>query len=165
MCYPEEMKLLPTLLCSLIALSQIAPAGGNTSIIDIASVSEIKVEEGRITIKGNGIVKRRVVSNAEKGDTTVFGQPAQWLHAKVKHTVFEVVPYFTADLKGVPTGVHDDKELKHLSDEWWKFTHATAKKIQKGDAITIGYQGDRTTINSFRITKIESYGFVSLKTK
>jgi hypothetical protein len=98
------------------------------------------------------------MSTAEKGDATAFGQPAQWVHAKVDEAVFEVVPYFTPDIEGVPTGGHSEEELKQLSDKWWPPTHAEAKRIKVGDAITIRYQGNRTTINGLRVTKIVGYG-------
>lgn len=155
------MKTL--LLCSIVALPLLGLAGGNSSIVEIDKVTEIKVEEKKITIKGSAVIKRRVMSTAEKGDTTVFGQPAQWLHAKVKEAVFEVVPYFTPGIEGVPTGGHTDEELKRQSDKWWVTTHADAAKIKKGGAVTIGYQGDQTTINGVRVTRIVGYGSVAVK--
>ena len=152
------MKSLFLCLCSIFALPLFVLAGGNTSIVEIDRVSEIKVEEKRITIKASAVIRRRVMSTAEKGDTTVFGQPAQWLHAKVDEAVFVVVPYDSPDIEGVPTGGHSEEELKQLSDTWWKDTIAKAAQIKVGDAVTIGYQGDQTTINGVRVTRIIGYG-------
>ena len=134
-----KTTLLQCLL--FLAFPMIALAGGNSSVVEIENVVEIKVEEKRITLKGSAVIKRRVISTKEKGDTSVFGQPAQWLHAKVDQAVFEIVPYFTPDIQGVPTGGHSQEELKRLSEKWWKRTHADALKIKKGDSVTIGYQG------------------------
>jgi hypothetical protein len=159
------MKTPLVVLCSIIALSQIVRAGGNTSIVQVGRVSEITIEDQRIIIKGNAVIKRRVLSAEEKGDTSVFGQPAQWLHAKVENAVFEVVPYFTPGIEGVPTGSNNEEELKRLSEEWWKSIHTAAKEIKVGDSVTIGYQGDRTTILGYRVTKIVGYGSVSVKEK
>ena len=158
------MKTPLFVLCAIIALSQIVRAGGNTSIVEVDRVSEITIEDDRIIIKGNAVIKRRVLSTKEKGDTSVFGQPAQWLHAKVENAVFEVVPYFTHGIEGVPAG-NNEEELKRLSEEWWKSIHAAAKEIKKGDSVTIGYQGDRTTILGYHVTKIVGYGSVSVKEK
>jgi hypothetical protein len=147
-------------LCSLIALTQVCLAGGNTSLVEIDKVTEIKVEKNKITIRGSAVIKRRVMCTAEKADSTVFGQPAQWFHARVSDAIFEVVPYFTPGIQGVPTGGHSDAELKHLSDKWWSATHAHAAKIAKGDNVSIGYQGDQTTINGVQVTKIVGFGSV-----
>lgn len=150
----------PPLLCSflIIALPLICRAGGNTSIVEIDKVSEVKVEENKITIQGSAVVKRLVMSTVEMGDATVFGQPAQWLYAKVENAVFEIVPYFSPGIEGVPTGGHNDEELKLLSDKWWEATRADAAKIKTGDSLTIGYQGDQTVISGMRVTKIVGYG-------
>ncbi|MGB0581403.1 MAG: hypothetical protein ACPGVU_17025 [Limisphaerales bacterium] len=150
----------PSLLsvCSLLLLTPPAFAGGNTSIVEIDKVTEIKVEAKKITIKGSGVVKRRIISTPEKEDSKVFGRPAQWFHAKVDEAVFEVVPYFAPGIQGVPTGGHSAENLKRLSTEWWVDTHAKGSRIKKGDRLTISYQGDVTTLNGVFVTKIVGYG-------
>lgn len=148
----------------MFILSQLAQAGGNSSIVEIDKVTEIKIEARKIIIKGGAVIKRRIMSTAEKADSKVFGQPAQWFHAKVREAVFEVVPYFTPEIHGVPTGGHSKAELKRMSDKWWADTHAGAMKIKKGDALTIGYQGDQTTINGVVVTKVVGYGSIQIKT-
>lgn len=157
------MKSLQLCWCSIFAFPLLALAGGNTALVEIDEVSDIKVEDKRITIQGSAVIKRRIMSTAEKGDSTVFGQPAQWFHAKVENAVFEVVPYFTPGIKGVPTGGHTDEELQRLSADWWAATHANAKNVKKGDAVSISYQGDQTTINGVRVTRIVGYGGVQVK--
>lgn len=147
-------------LCWLFALPVFCLAGGFTSKVEIEKVTEIKIEKNKITIKGDGIVKRRVISTAEKRDETVFGLPAQWLHAKAEDTVFEVVPYFTPDIEGVSTGGHSEEELKELSAKAWVKTLATAKEIKVGEKLAINYQGDRITINGYWITKVVGYGSI-----
>ena len=146
-----------------MAFPQLGVAGGNTSIVAIDKVTSVKVEEKKIIIRGSAVIKRRVMSTKEKGDGTVFGQPAQWLHAKVDDCVFEVIPYFgRPDIEGVPTGGHSEEELKRLSDKWWVEIHAVGKKIKMGDAVGIGYQGDITTINGVRVSKIVGYGSITI---
>ena len=152
------MKSLYVCLVSIFALPLFVLAGGNTSIVEIDKVSEIKIEERMITIKAGAVIRRRVMSTAEKSDTTVFGHPAQWIHAKVDNAVFVIVPYFTPGIEGVPTGGHAKDELKRQSEELWKHTLAQAAQIKTGNAITIGYQGDQTTINGVRITEIIGFG-------
>lgn len=158
------MKSLLLGTCLMVGLTQFAVAGGNSSIVEIDKISDIKIEAQKITIKGSAVIKRRIMSTAEKADSTVFGQPAQWFHAKVRTAVFEVVPYFTPEIHGVPTGGHSKADLKRMSDKWWVDTHAGATKIKKGDAITIGYQGDQTTINGVVVTKVVGYGSIRIKT-
>ena len=86
----------------------------------------------------------------------------EWFYAKTAVAVFEVVPYFTHEIRGVPTGGHSEAELKRLSDKWWVDTHADGLQIKKGDAIRISYQGDQTTINGVEVTKIVGYGSVRI---
>ena len=159
------MKTLWLCVSLLLAFPLVALAGGNSSLVKLHKITEIKVEDQKITIKGSGVVIRRLMSTSEKGDGSVFGQPAQWVHAKVTDAVFEVVPYFTSGIVGVPTGGHKKEELERLSKEWWAGTHEDAKQIKVGDAVTIGYQGDQTTINGFQITKMIGYGSVSIQTE
>ena len=155
----------PRLLCalSLLLMAPLLLAGGNTSIVELDKVTEIKVEAKKITIKGRGVVKRRIMSTLEKGDSTVFGQPAQWFHAKVDDAVFEVIPYFAPGIRGVPTGGHSQEDLKRLSAKWWVDTHAKGSQIKKGDRLTISYQGDVTTLNGVIVTKIVGYGGLVLR--
>lgn len=156
------MKSLLLGLAIVLATPLLALGGGNSSIVEISKVTEITFDLEKITIKGSGIVKRRVMSTKEKGDDRVFGQPAQWLHAKVDEAVFEIVPYFTPGIVGVPTGGHSDEELQALSDKWWASTLKSAAKIQVGDQVRIGYQGDITTINGYQVTKMVGYGTASV---
>jgi hypothetical protein len=156
------MKSLFLCVCSIVALTQSLLAGGNTAFVEIDKVAEITVEKNKVTIRGSAVIQRRIMSTAEKADSKVFGQPAQWFYAKTAVAVFEVVPYFTHEIRGVPTGGHSEAELKRLSDKWWVDTHADGLQIKKGDAIRISYQGDQTTINGVEVTKIVGYGSVRI---
>ena len=60
-------SLMILVLGFVLALPQLGLAGGNTSIVEIDKVSEIKIEKKRIIIKGSGVIKRRVLSTKEKG--------------------------------------------------------------------------------------------------
>ena len=83
------------------------------------------------------------------------------MKAVVKKGVFEIVPYFSRpDIKGVPSGGHSAEQLKSYSEKWWKGTMETARKIKAGDAITIGYQGDITTLEGYRMAKIIGWGML-----
>ena len=97
------MKTTLMALGCLLFAPLVALGGGNSSIAELHSVKSIKIEDERIVIVGSGMIRKRVLSDAEHGDGTVFGQPAQWMHAKVIDCEFEIVPYHVRDdLKGVP---------------------------------------------------------------
>ena len=141
-------------------------AGGNTSIVELDKVASIKIEAKRIVIVGSGMIRKRVMSDAEHGDGSAFGQPAQWLHAKVTDCEFEVIPYHSrSDVKGVPGPDPENitPEMKAQSMKWWADTLARAKKIRVGDAITIGYQREKMTITSVYVTNIVGSGSLRVR--
>lgn len=151
--------ILPAIaLLASLAFPSFSQAAGNTAIVEIDHVSEIKVEENKITIKGSAVVKRRTVSTAEKADDKVFGGPAQWLNAKVHEATFVIVPYNSPGIYGVPTGGHGKEELKQLAKQQWKVIFPFAKTIKQGDSVRIRYQGDKTTINGYYVTEVIGYG-------
>ncbi|MEM7386317.1 MAG: hypothetical protein AAF514_15355 [Verrucomicrobiota bacterium] len=158
------MKTPLLALFILLTTLQLSPAGGNTSIVDLDKVTSIKIESERIVIVGSGMLRKRVMSDAEHGDDTAFGQPAQWLHAKVTDCEFEIIPYHSrSDVKGVP-GIDPDNitpEMKAQSMRWWEGTLAKARGIKTGDAITIGYQREKMTITGFYVTHILGSGSLS----
>jgi hypothetical protein len=141
-------------------------AGGNTSIVELDKVTSIKIEAERIFIVGSGMVRKRVMSDAEHGNDSVFGQPAVWFHAKVTDCEFEVIPYhMRSDVEGVP-GIDPENvtpEIKAKSMKWWAGTLAKAKEIRVGDAITIVYQREKMTITSVYVTNIVGSGSLSIR--
>ena len=150
----------------LIATPQLSIAGGNTSIVELDNVSSIKIEAERIIIVGSGMLRKRVMSDAEHGDGTAFGQPTQLLYAKVTDCEFEVIPYHSrSDVKGVPGPDPKDftLEMKAKSRRWWADTLASAKEIRVGDAITISYQRERMTITSVYVTNIVGSGSLRVR--
>ncbi|MDA7510068.1 hypothetical protein N8766_05085 [bacterium] len=154
------------LVCALLfATLQNSRAGGNTSIVELHKVSSIKIEDERIVIVGNGMIRKRVLSDAEHGDGSAFGQPVQWLHAKVTECEFEIIPYHSrSDVKGVP-GPNPENlspEMKAQSMKWWAGTLANAKKIRIGSPATIGYQHEKMTITSVYVTHIVGSGSLSV---
>ena len=158
--------ILPNIaLLASLALPELSPAAGNTAIVEIDNVSEIRVEDKKITIKGSALVKRRTVSTAEKADDQVFGGPAQWLNAKVREATFVIVPYNSPGIYGVPTGGHGKEEFKQLAERQWQVIHPFAKTIKKGDSVRIRYQGDKTTINGYYVTEVIGYGHLEPVTK
>ena len=54
------MKTLMLFLGLLVGSVQFALAGGNSSLVDLDKVKSIKIEKGKITIVGDGMVKKRV---------------------------------------------------------------------------------------------------------
>lgn len=152
----------------LIATPLLALAGGNTSVVDLHSISSIKIEKNRILIVGSGMLRKRVMSDAAHGDSTCFGQPTQMLHAKVTDCTFEIVPYHVDDeLIGVPGPAPKDMTPKMIaqSEKWWADTLAHAQKIKVGDAVTIGYQREKMTLRSVYVTKIIGSGSVRVSQK
>ena len=95
------------------------------------------------------MIVRRVISDHAHGDSTVYGQPAQLLHARANDATFEIVPYFITDedeeFDGVPAGPNRE-EARALSEKWWGWTLEAARRLKPGDAATIGYQSERLTI-------------------
>ena len=155
------MKTLMLCLGLLVGSVQFALAGGNSSLVDLDKVKSIKIEKGKITIVGDGMVKKRVFSDEEHKDSTIFGQPAQWQVTKVRDCTFEIVPYDTrADVAGVPGGGPDQvtPERKKQNDAQFAGLVAIARTINAGDAVHIGYQRDRTILLGYKITHIVGAG-------
>ena len=156
----KTKRTLLTLLAFITTL-QVSLAGGNTSIVNLDKVSSIKIDAEKITVVGSGMLRKRVMSDAEHGNDNAFGQPAQWFHAKVTDCVFEIIPYHhRKDVEGVPGPDLDNlsPEEKKQSMTWWKDTLKSAQKIRVGDAITIGYQREKMTIVSVYVTHIVGSG-------
>ncbi|MGC6465745.1 MAG: hypothetical protein ACON5N_09180 [Akkermansiaceae bacterium] len=160
------MKTINIIACSLLLSLLPCLAGGNSSIVDLDKVTSIKIEDGKITIVGDGMIRKRVISDQAHGDAKVFGQPAQMLHAKVRDCTFEIVPYHVGDdLKGVPGPAPKDMtpEMKAQSQKWWQGTLESAKTIKVGDAITIGYQREKMTLTSVWVSHIIGSGSLRLR--
>jgi hypothetical protein len=160
------MKTSIVTFALLIATSQLSFAGGNTSIVELDKVTSIKIEGERIIIVGSGMLRKRVMTDAEHANDTAFGQPALWFHAKVTNCEFEVIPYhLRSDVQGVPGPDPKDvtPEMKAQSEKWWKDTLASAKEIRVGDAITISYQREKMTITSVYITNIVGSGSLRVR--
>ena len=127
------MKTSLVTFALLIAMPQLSIAGGNTSIVELDKVTSIKIEAERIIIIGSGMLRKRVMSDAEHGDGTAFGQPTQLLYAKVTDCEFEVIPYHSrSDVQGVPGPDPKDitPELKAISMKWWADTLKTNRALQ-----------------------------------
>lgn len=143
-------------------------AGGNSSVVELDKVTSIKIEENKITIVGSGMIRKRVMSDAGHGDTSVFGQPAQTMYAKVSNCTFEIVPYHVNDdLLGVPGPSPKEmtEEMKAQSQKWWEGTLSKARMIKTGDAITIGYQREIMTLTSVWVSKIIGSGSLGIAAK
>ncbi|MEN8773830.1 MAG: hypothetical protein ABF379_07240 [Akkermansiaceae bacterium] len=159
------MKIIILTVSLFTALIQFSFAGGNTSVVDLDKVISIKIEEHKITIVGSGMIRKRVASDAEHGDASVFGQPAQMLHAKAVDCTFVIVPYHVNDkLEGVPgpSPRNMTDEMKAQSMKWWKGTLETAKKVKEGEALTIGYQREQMTFTSYFVSQIKGSGSLIL---
>ncbi|MGJ8724195.1 MAG: hypothetical protein ACSHYB_06540 [Roseibacillus sp.] len=160
------MKKILLTLSLLIASLQLSFAGGSTSLVKLHKMTSIKIEAERIIIVGSGMLQKRVMSDAEHGDSTALGQPTQWLHAKVTDCDFEIVPYFTQSDTAEVSGPDSEKialEMKTKSKEWWAATLARAKKFKVGDAISIGYQSEKMTLTNFSVTKIVGAGTIQTR--
>jgi hypothetical protein len=155
------MKTIILTASLITALIQASFAGGNTSVVDLDKVTSIKIEGNKITIVGSGMVRKRVASDAEHGDASVFGQPAQMLHAKAVDCIFIIVPYHVnEELEGVPgpSPRNMTDEMKAQSMKWWKGTLEVAKKIKEGQALTIGYQREQMTFTSYFVSQVIGSG-------
>ena len=145
--------------------SCVARSGGNTSVVKLSAVHNIKIEEGKITIVGSGFVVFRAMTDKEHQteSSQVFGQPTQVVHMRTTKGIFDIIPYFSdLKIKGVPTGGHSSGELKRLSKKWWAELMETCKSIKVGDSITIGYQADKMTISEFKVQHIIGAGSVRI---
>ncbi|MFT5469363.1 MAG: hypothetical protein ACI8UO_004483 [Verrucomicrobiales bacterium] len=146
-----------------LGMLQFAVAGGNSSMVEITKVTSIEIEDGKIIIKGDGMLRKRVMSDAEHGDSTAFGQPTQLLHARTRDGVFEIVPYNSRfDIFGVPGGIKEGdeipEEMKARNKEHFDGLIAIAKQVKVGDAVTIGYQREKMTITGVYVTHIVGAG-------
>ena len=160
------MKTSLVTFALLIAAPQLSFAGGNTSIVELDKVASVKIDAERIIIVGSGMIRKRVMSDAEHANGSAFGQPALWFHAKVSDCEFEVIPYHSrSDVKGVPgTGPENiTAESKAQSMKWWADTLVSAKEIRVGDAITIAYQREKMTITSVYVTNIVGSGSLTVR--
>ena len=156
------MKTTGLVLGMVLGMLQLAQAGGNSSIANI-TVTSIEIEAEKIIIKGNGKLAKRVMSDAEHGDATAFGQPAQMLHARLRECVFEVIPYHhrMGEVKGVPTGQATPKMVEQCK-KWWEGTLAKAKEIKVGDRLQIGLQRERMTMVGLEVTYVVGSGSLTV---
>lgn len=153
-------------LALAIFTTQWAQAGGNTSIVEISSVTSVKIEEQKITIVGTGVVRFPVMTTTEHQTHSdeILGQKIQWVYAKTTSGVFEIIPYFSRDdIEGVGTGGHASQELKTLGAKWWAEAVETCKRIKAGDRITIGYQGDLRLIGGYQVKSAVGWGSVTIR--
>ena len=162
------MKTIIPTASLIFALLQFSFAGGNTSVVDLDKVTSIKIKENKITIVGSGMIRKRVASDAEHGDSSVFGQPAQMLHAKAVDCTFVIIPYHVNEkLEGVPgpSPRNMTEEMKAQSMKWWKGTLEAANKVEEGEALTIGYQREQMTFTSYFVSQIIGSGSLILPKK
>lgn len=126
----------------------------------------MKVEPEKITIIGTGHVEFRIMTDREPADSSVLGQPAQFVRAITTRGTFEIIPYFSdSKIIGVPTEGHDADELNKLSKQWWGEMKETFGSVRAGDSVTIGYQQDQITISEFRIQRIIGAGSLTIHPK
>ncbi len=156
----------PALLTALAsqAFSLLSLAGGLSTDVLASKVKLISIEKDRITIIADAVITKRVLSTKEKGDGSVFGQPAQWQVSKVSDCKFEIVPYSSrADVAGVPGPAFGKvpPDIQAMYDKQWAVVTRAARGINAGDSIRIGYQEDRATITGFAITHIIGAGSLS----
>lgn len=160
------MKPILLTIVGLLASISIVLGGGNTSVVHLTEVHSVKVEPEKVTIIGTGHVELRIMTDRKPATSSVFGQPAQLVHARTTRGTFEIIPYFSnPEVKGVPTGGHNSDELKKLSKQWWEEMKERYASVRAGDSVTIGYQQDRITISEFQIQKIIGAGSLTVNSK
>jgi len=146
----------------VLGTAQLVLAGGNSSIVEV-TVKSIEIEDEKVIVKGSGMLRKRVMSDAEHGDASCFGQPAQMLYAKGDEATFEVGPYHVGDdIKGVPMGRLTEEGIAQCK-EWWKGTLEDARQIKAGDKLQIGYQRERLTIVGVRVTHVVGSGSLTVQ--
>ena len=126
----------------------------------------------KISLVTHGAIRQpfKILKTAEIGKTTggikstlskVFGQPAQWFHARVRDGVFEIIPYHSRpEIKGAHSGGPMTPEMQERIDRIWNVMVARARQVKMGGGVTIGYQADVTTLNGVRLTHIVGWGSV-----
>ena len=161
-CYGENMKLLKWSIVSLIACFQMVLGGGSSSTVHLESIDSVAIEEGQITFTGDAMVSLRMRTTKEyqTAERTVYGQPVQLAQVLSEKGSFSVVPYFSENLNGVPTGGHSREDLKKMSLEQWTQLLIAVKKIKTGDAVTITYQAQEVTLSDLFVTKMIGWGGV-----
>lgn len=158
----NNMTVILLTIVGIFASASIVLGAGNTSIVHLSEVHSVKVEPRKITIIGSGYVEFRMMTDLETATSSVFGQPAQLVRARTSRGTFEIIPYFSdPEIKGVPTGGHSVENLKDNSEKWWADMQKSYASIRVGDAVTIGYQEDRTILSEFQVQKITGAGSVS----
>ena len=134
-------------------------------MVEIASVTSLKLEGDKITIVGTGVVRFPVITTEghQTNSDTVLGQQAQWVYAKTSEGIFEIIPYDSDDsIEGVSSGGHPTEESRALSAKWWADTLKTFKRIKVGDRITIGYQGDQRIVGAYKVKSAVGWGSLTL---
>lgn len=162
------MRVISLTTALILGMLQISLAGGSSTVLELDKVTSIKVEDKKIIIRGEGVMRKRVMSNDEHKDSKAFGQPTQMLYARAKDGVFEIVPWASRkDISGVPAGFPDKlpPEGKAKIQALWEQTTNTAKQIKVGDAVTIVYQQDKMTISGVHVTHLVGVGSLRIDKK
>jgi hypothetical protein len=50
----------------LLGIAQFSVAGGNSSLVELDRVISIKIEKEKVTIIGDGIIRKRVISDQQE---------------------------------------------------------------------------------------------------
>lgn len=162
------MKNLLSILTCCLFVSQVAWAGGTTSIVTLTKITEIKIESDRITVRGDATISFGIRTTEEHAeiDPKRTRWPRRTVDAHSPNVEFEIVPYFTKQkFEGVPSGGHATEELRTLSAEWWHSNLEKVKRFKVGDSMKIVFQGEAITVSDGVISHLIGYGMVYDATK
>ena len=137
----------------LIALffTLLSSAGAKmASLARITNIKEVIIEEGKITIIGEGVYRSLMVtSESEKNsEAVIYGKPTATYTAKGDSVEFIIRPYTTQE---------GGKEIMIFKDLWAE-NLKIAKDLEAGGEIELALQGDKVSFTQGQITQVEGPG-------
>ena len=137
----------------LIALffTLLSSAGAKmSSLAEITNIKKVIVEEGKITIIGEGVYRSLMVtSESEKNsEAVIYGKPTATYTAKGDSVAFIILPYTTEE---------GGKEIKIFKDLWTE-NLKIAKALEMGGEVEVALQGDKVSFAQGQIIRVEGPG-------
>jgi len=146
----------------LIVIPALLFAGGNTAIVEISKLKSIEISDQKITLRGEALTTYWIYTTKEHSTRpSVRHSHTQTVYSESKNAEFVVVPYFSKEVTAINSGGHTDQELEEYSKRWWIATLERAKTLKAGDAVRIGYQGSKISIDNVSLTKVIGCGGIS----
>ena len=161
------MKSIIPFLLLAIFVSQINAKMSST--VEVSNIQDIKIEDGKIIIIGDGVFHSRMVTTEEKKDSAfvISGQPSSSYTARGRAVKFSITSHrviydrLLAQHPEQKLSKEDklkwDKRLILWNDVWGK-TQLAAKNLKKGGTVNLVIQGSDVTFKEGELISVKGPG-------